>query len=88
MRLEVERAAFRDVVRDVGDMDAQPEVAVLNRSIEIASSKSRVLAVDRDRRPAAEIGALLNVTLPDLQSRAAAPRRSRPGEWVSGFACG
>ena len=62
----VERAAFLHVVRDVGDVHAQPVVAVLqpldrDRIVEVA----RVLAVDRDDRAIAEVGAAGDVLLLD-----------------------
>ncbi len=58
VRLGVERAPLPDVVRHVGDVHAEPEVAVLqllerNRIVEVAG----VLAVDRDDVEPAEIGA-------------------------------
>ena len=57
--VEIERAAFRDVVRHVRDVHAEPIVAVaqsLDRDgiVEVP----RVLAVDRDDDPIAEIGAM------------------------------
>ena len=71
----VERAALLDVVRHVRDVDAQPVVPVRqlldrDRVVEIA----RVLAVDRDGLPRAEVGAPLDVALAD---RAAEPSRLR-----------
>ena len=70
--LAIERAALLDVVRHVGDVHAEPEVAVRqpldrDRIVEIA----RVLAVDRDGRHLAEVGAPANVALRDV-----APRRT------------
>ena len=64
--LLVERAAFLHVVRHVGDVHAEPVVAVRqpldgDRIVEVA----RVLAVDRDRRHLAEIGAPADVPLLD-----------------------
>ena len=67
VRLGVERRALGHVVRDVGDVDAQPEVAVpetldRHRVVEVA----RVLAVDRHGRPRPEVRAPGEVALPDL----------------------
>ena len=66
VRFLVERAALLDVVRHIGDVDAEPEVTVRksldrNRIVEIAG----VLAVDRDRRHAAKVRAALDVALLD-----------------------
>ena len=71
--LLVERAAFGNVMGDVGDVHAEPVVAVRqpldrDRVVEIA----RVLAVDGDGRQRPEIGPAADVLLLD---RAAQPRR-------------
>ena len=60
----IERAALLHVVRDVGDVHAEPVVAVRqlldrDRIVEIA----RVLAVDGHRRHVAEVGAAADVAL-------------------------
>ena len=66
VRLGVERAALLDVVRDVGDVHAQPVVPVgqpleRDRIVEVA----RVLAVDGHRRLRPEVGAAIEVARPD-----------------------
>ena len=68
----VERAVFRHVVRDVGDVHAQPVVAVLqpldrDGVVEVA----RVLAVDGDRHPGPEVRPAGEVALADLGSELA-----------------
>ena len=70
VRLGVERAALLDVVRDVGDVHAQPVVAVgqpLERDgvVEVA----RVLAVDGHRRQRPEVGAAVDVAWPDRRAQ-------------------
>jgi hypothetical protein len=67
VRLDIERAAFGHVVRDIGDVHSQPEMAVRqprqrNRVVEIA----RVLAVDRHYRPIAKVGPALDVAIADV----------------------
>ena len=62
--LAIERAALLHVVRDVGDVHAQPEMAVRqlldrDRVVEVA----RVLAVDGDGDDVAEVGAPADVAL-------------------------
>ena len=68
----VERRAFADVVRHVGDVHAQPVAPVRqpldrDRVVEVAG----MLPVDRHRRPAAEIGASLEVALADRAAETA-----------------
>ena len=72
VRLQIERAALLHVMGDVGNMDAEPEVAVRqpiegDRVIEIAG----MLAVDRDGRPRPEIGPTLEIALADLRAEPA-----------------
>ena len=77
VRLAIEGAALLDVVRHVRDVHAQPEVAVrqlldCDRIVEVAG----VLAVDRHRRDAAEIGPPADVALRDGRAE---PDRFRDG---------
>ena len=63
--LDVEGAAFLDVVRDVGDVHAEPVVPVLqpfkrDGVVEVPG----VLAVDRHRRQGSEVGPALDVLRP------------------------
>ena len=78
VRLAVEGAAFLDVVRHVGDVDAEPVVAVRqrlerDRVVEIA----RMLAVDGDGRHVSKIGPAANVALGDRRGRGERLPRSR-----------
>src|SRR4051812_501828 len=64
VRLTIERRPLLDVMRNVGDVDAQPKMAVRqflygDRIIEVA----RVFTVDRHRWKQAEIGAAANVLI-------------------------
>src|SRR5437763_235580 len=64
VRLAIEPASLAHVMRDVGDVDAQPIIAVRqlfdrDRIVEIA----RVLSVDRDRHETSEIGAVADIRL-------------------------
>ena len=82
--VEIERAALGHVVGDVGDVHAQPEVAVgepLDRDgvVEVAG----VLAVDGDDVPAAEVGAAGEVGRSD--GVVAAPRL---GDGIGGVLVG
>ena len=68
----IERRPFRDVVRHVGDVDPQPDMAVgqafdRDRVVEIAG----ILAVDRDDDAIAKIGPALEIAFLDRRAEAA-----------------
>ncbi len=88
--LGVERAALGHVVRHVGDVHAEPEVAVRqpvdrNRVVEIA----RVLAVDGDGGPRTEVRAALEIALADRPAQPLGLARPPPRDACPrGCTCG
>ena len=88
VRLGVERAPLVDVMRHVGDVDAQPVVAIRQSLdgdgvVEVA----RVLAVDGDGRDAAEVRAAGDIARPDDRAQRACASATASSPCSSDSAC-